>query len=105
MLTFTAKWNDTYRKKYGIDSGFAKNIDAKLQARLKKDCEVIFKSLKLKGYARVDLRLNKQNEPVIIEVNPNPSIKKIDDFATAAKRAGLSYGELLEEIIDLAMAS
>jgi D-alanine-D-alanine ligase len=105
MLTFTAKWNDNYRKKYGIDSGFAKNIDPKLQARLKKDCETIFKSLKLKGYARVDLRLNKNNEPVIIEVSPNPSIKKIDDFASAAKRAGLSYGELLEEIIDLAMAS
>jgi D-alanine-D-alanine ligase len=105
MLTFHAKWNQGYRKKYGIDSGFARNIDAKLLARLKDDCETIFKSLKLKGYARVDLRLNDKNEPVIIEVNPNPSIKKTDDFASAAKRAGISYEELLEEIIDLAIAS
>lgn len=105
VLTFHAKWNASYRKKYGIDSGFAKKLDSKLLTRLKKDCEIVFKSLKLKGYARVDLRLNKDNEPYIIEVNPNPSIKKTDDFASAAKRAGITYEELLEEIIDLAIAS
>lgn len=105
MLTFHAKWNANYRKKYGIDSGFAKKLDSGLLSRLKKDCETIFTSLKLKGYARVDLRLDKNNEPYIIEVNPNPSIKKTDDFASAAKRAGITYEELLEEIIDLAIAS
>jgi D-alanine-D-alanine ligase-like ATP-grasp enzyme len=37
-------------------------------------------------------------------VNPNPSIKRQDDFAAAAKQAGIPYEQLIGKLINLALA-
>ncbi|MEX0613632.1 MAG: hypothetical protein WD229_16055, partial [Pirellulales bacterium] len=39
----------------------------------------------------------------IIEVNPNCWMEKRSEFASAARKHGLSYPELLEKIIELAL--
>jgi D-alanine-D-alanine ligase len=104
VLTFRAKWDDEYRKKYGIDSDAAKPIEAKTLQKLNETCKEIYRLFKITGYARIDLRLSDQGECVFLEINPNPSIKKSDDFAFAAKRAGISYDELLNKLVHLPLA-
>ncbi len=104
MLTYKAKWDRTYRKKYGIDSDEAKPIDAKTLTKLNDTCREIYRLFKITGYARIDLRLSEAGESVFIEINPNPSIKKSDDFAEAARRAGIGYDELLDKIVHLPVA-
>ncbi len=103
LLTYKAKWNQEYRDKYGIDSGKAENLDRDLRERIEMNCRDIYRIFKLSGYARIDLRLDAANEPVFIEANPNPSIKKADDFAEAASDCGISYSDLVGEIVDLAL--
>jgi D-alanine-D-alanine ligase len=56
--------------------------------------------LKLSGYARIDYRLNSDNEIYLLEANPNPFIAKDEDFAASAKYEGIEYPELLSRIIN-----
>jgi D-alanine-D-alanine ligase len=40
----------------------------------------------------------------VLEANPNPQIAHGEDFADSAERAGLSYPDLLQAILNLALA-
>jgi D-alanine-D-alanine ligase len=104
FLTYKAKWDAGYRKKYGIDSDAATNLSAAFLEKLDATCKQIYRLLKLSGYARIDLRLGPGDEPVFIEANPNPSIHKTDDFAWSARKAGIAYEELINRILGLALA-
>ncbi len=55
----------------------------------------------LKGYARVDFRLNANNEAYVLEVNPNPCITSDSGFIAAAERQGISYNQLIEKIVKI----
>jgi D-alanine-D-alanine ligase len=101
IATFKAKWDADYRERWGIENDFPKDIDAALTARIQKFCRKIYHLLAIDGYARLDLRLTPQNEVVFLEANPNPILARHEDFAQAARRAGLSYANLIEKIMQL----
>ena len=103
FATFKAKWDDNYRKKWGIKSGPAKNLAPSLEKKISEVCKKIYKLCEIRGYARIDLRLTAKDEIVFIEANPNPSIAWDEDFALAAKEAGLDYEALIDQIIHLAL--
>jgi D-alanine-D-alanine ligase len=65
-----------------------------------------WKALLIRDYAHIDMRLTSDGTPYIIEVNPNPWLDKSAEFAMAARksRPELSYGDLIERIVELAMA-
>ena len=50
------------------------------------------------------MRLTPTGDVYVIEANPNPWLASKQEFAMAAKAAGKSYPELIEEIVELAMA-
>jgi len=60
--------------------------------------------LKLRDYGRIDVRLTPEGEVHVIEVNPNPWLLPVAEFALAAKEAGISYEALITRIAELAMA-
>lgn len=64
-----------------------------------------WKALQIRDYARIDLRLTSDGTPYVIEVNPNPWLDKSAEFAMAARksRPDLSYGDLIEKIVEVAM--
>lgn len=64
-----------------------------------------WKAVQVRDYARIDVRLNSEGTPYVIEVNPNPWLDRSAEFAMAARRSKpeLSFGDLIERIVDLAM--
>ena len=50
-------------------------------------------------YGKVEIRVDKQGNPYVLEVNPNPPIGKEDFMALAAKTDGYEYGDFIEEIL------
>jgi D-alanine-D-alanine ligase len=104
FATFKAKWDDTYRKKWGIQNGPAHELPAGVEEKLARLARKVYRVLKITGFGRVDVRLTSAGEVVVIEANPNPSLACEDDFAQAAAAAGLAYDALIQKILDTAAA-
>jgi D-alanine-D-alanine ligase len=53
----------------------------------------------LRGWARVDFRVDKHGGPWILEVNANPCLTSDAGFMAAAQKAGLEPGEVVQRIL------
>lgn len=53
----------------------------------------------LKGYARVDFRVDDHGNPWVLEVNSNPCLSPDAGFAAAVEKAGMTYADAIERII------
>lgn len=103
IVTYDGKWIEG-----SVYYDFTKpKCPADLPSRLKKKVEEVallsFKALNCRDYARVDVRLDKQGTPFVIEVNPNPDISRDSGFERAAKAAGINHPELLFIITSFAL--
>ena len=103
IATYKAKWDEKYRKRWGLEGRFIENLDSALVSEIEKTCKEIYRLLTIDGYARIDLRLSADNKPYFIEANPNPHLASDEDFAESAARAGIKYPQLIEKIIRLGM--
>jgi D-alanine-D-alanine ligase len=99
IATFKAKWDESYRKRWGLKNQFANGLDAALVTRIEETCKRIYRLLTIDGYARIDLRLTAANELYFIEANPNPHLAEDEDFAMSAGKAGLAYPQLIDRIV------
>ena len=102
FASYCVKWDEGYRDRWGIKNRFLPSLSSQAQAKLNQICKDLYRALNLKGYARMDLRLTSNTEPVFIEANPNPMLAKDEDFALAARKAGIGYPKLISKIISLA---
>ena len=97
-----------YRAKWKTDSFEYQNtsrtfnfdmLDFPLLEKIKSislNCWNIFKS---GGYIRVDLRVDPNNVPYVIEINGNPCISPSSGFYAAAQQAGYDFKEVMQRII------
>jgi D-alanine-D-alanine ligase len=99
IATYRAKWDEEYRKRWGLQNQFADALDPALAKDIVQTCKRIYRLLTIDGYARVDLRVTPANEIYFIEANPNPILAEDEDFAQSAQKAGLTYAHLIERII------
>jgi len=103
FATYHAKWNDAYRKKWGITNGAAQELPPGVERDLRKIARNVYGWLKIRGCGRLDVRLTSEGELFVIEVNPNPSLSQDEDFAQSAAAAGMDYDALITTILSLAM--
>src|SRR5712672_1788458 len=98
IATYKAKWDEEYRKRWGLENQFAEDLDPALVTKIQEVCKDIYRLLTIDGYARIDLRLTPENKLYFIEANPNPILAADEDFALAAGKAGLPYPRLIDRI-------
>jgi D-alanine-D-alanine ligase len=83
-----------------------KSIPAQLPEETKKLieewCLRLFERLECRDYARFDWRLDAEDQPKLLEVNPNPGWCWDGHLAKMAKISGMSYAEMLEAILQAA---
>jgi D-alanine-D-alanine ligase len=103
IATDRVKWSVKYQKKYGIDSGPARDLPEAQAEKIQHICKRAFRALELSGFARIDLRLDDTGNVWILEANPNPQIARGEDFAASAEKAGMSYETVLQRIINLGL--
>jgi D-alanine-D-alanine ligase len=102
FATFHAKWNDSYRKKWGITNGPAKPLPEGVPGHLSELARKVYRLLKIRGFGRIDVRLTATGDVYVIEANPNPCLAQDEDFAQSACLGGVSYDTLIQEILNTA---
>jgi D-alanine-D-alanine ligase len=102
IATERVKWNTRYQQRHGIETHEAE-LPEGLGERIRHLVKRAYRVLDLSGYARLDVRLDSDCKPFVIEANPNPQLAQDEDFADSAERAGLSYEKLLERIVALGL--
>jgi D-alanine-D-alanine ligase len=103
IYPFESKWNvDEAYKKIDIQRP-AKNISKKLANLIGEIALDTYNILDCHDYGRVEIRVDKNSNPYILELNPNPSINCKDCVPSVAKLTGLDYGDFIEEIIRMAI--
>ncbi len=103
IATDRVKWSVKYQKKYGIESGPARDLPEAIADRIQHVCKRAYRALELSGYARIDLRLDEAGNVWLLEANPNPQIAKGEDFAASAEKVGIAYDSLLQRILNLGL--
>ena len=103
IATETVKHNVEYQKKRGVEDGPADDLPKPLVSKIRTMVKRICRTLELDGYARVDLRLDKDGTAYFIEANPNPEIASSEELAQSALHDGINYSELLERILALGL--
>jgi D-alanine-D-alanine ligase len=99
IATYRAKWDEEYRKRWGLQNQFAKGLDPALVAHIELTCKRVYRLLTIDGYARIDLRLTPDSKVYFIEANPNPILAEDEDFALSAGKGGVPYPQLIDRII------
>jgi D-alanine-D-alanine ligase len=108
IASWAAKWGDDGDEKgaefAGTRSVFPEDLGEELTERIRSVAVDAFKALRLRDYARVDLRVNDEGEVYVLEINPNCYLEKQAEFARAARKAEIEYDALIARIVELATA-
>lgn len=108
IASWAAKWGDEGDSKgaefEGTESIFPENLPDEWREKMQKVALDAFHALRLRDYARVDMRVTPAGDVYVIEVNPNCYLEAKSEFARAAERDGLSYDALIAQIVELAAA-
>ncbi|GJL64864.1 MAG: D-alanine--D-alanine ligase [Nitrospirales bacterium] len=103
VATQRVKWSVKYQKKYGITSQEAKGLSKTMAGKIQRLAKKAYGILGLNGYARLDFRLASDGKLYFLEANPNAQIAFGEDLAESAERAGLSYENLLQRVLNLGL--
>ncbi|OQA02577.1 MAG: D-alanine--D-alanine ligase [Planctomycetes bacterium ADurb.Bin401] len=100
IVDYSAKWekdsfvyNNTPRK-------IPADLGEDLYSRIEKLSIAAWHAVGCRDYGRVEFRLDEDEKPYIIEVNPNPDISIEAGFAAALEAAGIPYEMFIFAILD-----
>jgi D-alanine-D-alanine ligase len=107
IYSYEVKWFfDTRENKLEIFKCPAE-IDSVLYSQIEKVCKNAYAALRLRDWARIDVRLDKNNVPNIVEVNPLPGIlpDPADNscYPKAARETGLNYDGMINAVLNAAV--
>jgi D-alanine-D-alanine ligase len=96
-----------YQNKYtaGMTEYFCPaDFDAATTKRIQDAALGAFRVTGCRDYARVDVMVRPDGAPVVLEVNTQPGMTETSLMPKAAAAAGVSYEQLCQKMIDLALA-
>lgn len=103
IMSYAAKWVETsveYQKTSVICPA---DVEPELAEQIRRVAINAFRAVGGRGYGRVDIRLDENNLPCVLEVNCNPCLDEGMALARSAEKAGLSFPRLLQLIISIAL--
>jgi D-alanine-D-alanine ligase len=100
IVDYKAKWeSESFEYQNTVRSFDFPDQDRPLLDRINKIARECWKLFNLKGYARVDFRVDDSGNPWVLEVNTNPCIAPDSGFVAAAGKADLTFSQIIERII------
>ncbi len=99
----TLTWEDKYHKSADEPKKICPaDLSPNMAARLRELSLATFRACRCKDYARVDIRIDPDGNPFVLEINSMASLGPGGSFVLGAKTAGYGYESLLARILDAA---
>lgn len=101
VLTYEAKWNEE-SDSYNLSLRHF-DIESFIKEQLFSITSICKEKLGMKGYARIDFRMDKKGYLYVIDINTNPCISPDSGFAAMAHEVGISDEEIFNIIVNEAI--
>lgn len=97
LYDYQAKY-ESKATKYFCPSGYDKTLESALQ----RDALIAYKTLGLKGWARIDFMVDDNGQHWFLEANTTPGMTETSLVPKAAKAIGWNFEQLVKEILSTA---
>lgn len=78
-------------------------ISRSLENKLKEMALAVYKAVDCRDFGRVDIRVDKNGNPFVLEINSLPSLSTEDVFMVVSKQMKVSYNRTVNRILDYAL--
>ncbi|MFA4851003.1 MAG: ATP-grasp domain-containing protein [Bacteroidales bacterium] len=101
ILGYSAKWvEDTFEHERTKRTFLFNENDKVLLDKLSEICLQCWKVFNLRGYVRIDFRVDNENNPYVLEVNANPCLSPDGGLYAAIQQKGYSFKQVMEKVIE-----
>jgi D-alanine-D-alanine ligase len=98
IVSYAAKWDERHVDYAGTKPVPLRGASREIVDGIERVARAAWDALGLRDYGRIDLRVDAEGTPWVIDVNPNPDISPDAGVARAARLAGMSYPQLIARI-------
>lgn len=98
IVGYAAKWDTQSFEYHGTPRRFPK-LSPQQDERIRGTAIKCWRLFGIRGYARVDIRLDHRGVPWVLEVNANPCLTQDAGFVAAAREAGMTYEDVVNAVI------
>lgn len=99
IYTYETKWGNNPIYSNLIEQYPVKNINKKLETLITEIALDTYNITRTKDYACIEFRIDENNNPYVIEIDPSPSLNPNAELNKVAKVAEITYLSLIEELI------
>jgi len=103
IMSYAAKWVENSAEYQNTKVICPANVEPELARQISSVALRAFRAVGGRGYGRVDMRLDEEGRPCVLEVNCNPCLDQGIGLARSAECAGITYAQLLQLIIRAAL--
>jgi D-alanine-D-alanine ligase len=103
IISYAAKWDPLAEVFHRVGTHCPAPLTKRLEKRVREVCIHAYQVMGCRDYARLDIRISRDNHPYVLEINPNPDLTEGVSFMESAEAAGHSFGEMLATIVELAL--
>lgn len=103
IVSYEAKWvpnTEYYEKTIPICPA---PLEPELEEKVKEIALSCYRITGCRDYARVDMRIDKDGNPYVLEVNPNPDLSRNAGFMRSASVYGFTPAETIVKIAEIAL--
>ncbi len=100
MMGYKSKWDEhSFEYSHTRRTFRVSKADEPLRQEMIAICKKCWTELGLKGYVRIDFRVTRESEPLVIDINLNPCLSESGGFMAASKKKGLDFPQVVTRII------
>lgn len=99
FISYRGKWHEKSIYYKGTIPECPANLNKELFNILNKMAIEAYKIMDVKDYGRIDFRVDYNDNPYILEVNPNPDISRDAGLARMARAYNMTYKDLINNIL------
>ena len=103
IVTYQAKWEPRHEAYHRTIPICPASLSRRVEKRIKEIALKAYQIMGCRDYARVDMRIDRKNNPFVLEVNPNPHIEEGVGLMRSAEAHGLSFSQTLRRIVEFAL--